>query len=358
MNYRLASLLSSEAANTAGTKTIDVNVKQPISRIIVEMKGTNNGSVPTAHPAKMVSKIELVDGSNVLFSLSGVEAQALNFYERGRLPQGLMCYVNDVQCSANFELNFGRWLWDELLAFDPTKFNNPQLKITHDLAAGGSAPDAATLAVYAMCFDEKKVTPQGYLMSKEQYTYTLVASAKEHIDLAVDLPYRFLLIKSLTAGKNPHENFNKIKLSEDNDARVLINDESVSALAKIFEDYPRILEEILAADLDGEETIYCTPAYLECNVGQGMNAADTALFADQGYGGAFDATGTNGALSQWLVTGHMPHGALLIPMGKKDVIEDWYDVAKVGSLKATITAGSGASGTCEVFSQQLKKYGA
>jgi hypothetical protein len=45
-------------------------------------------------------------------------------------------------------------------------------------------------------------------------------------------------------------------------------------------------------------------------------------------------------------------------MGKKDVVEDWYDVAKVGSLKATITAGSAASGTCEIFSQQLKKYGA
>lgn len=358
MNYRIASLLSSEAANTAGTKTIDVNVKQPISRIIVEMKATNNGNTPTAHPAKMVSKIELVDGSNVLFSLSGVEAQALNFYERGRLPDALMCYVDNVQCAATFELNFGRWLWDEILAFDPTKFNNPQLKITHNLAAGGSAPDAATLAVFAHCFDEKASKPTGFLMSKEQYTYTLSASAKEHVDLAVDIPYRFLLFKSLTAGKNPHENMSKIKLSEDNDARVLINDESVSSLVKLIQDHPRIVEGILAYDLDGHVTIFCTPAYLEIINGIGANEADTALFADQGYGGTFDATGGNAKLSQWLVTGHLPHGAVCLPMGKKDVIEDWYDVAKVGSLKATITAGSAASGTCEIFSQQMKKYGA
>jgi hypothetical protein len=358
MNYRIASLLASEAANTAGTRTIDVNVKQPISRITIEMKGTNSTSVPVAHPAKMVSKIELVDGSNVLFSLSGVEAQALNFYERGRLPDGLMNYVTGVQCAATFELNFGRWLWDELLAFDPTKFNNPQLKITHNLAAGGSTPTAATLSVFAHCFDEKKATPVGFLMSKEQFSYTLVASAKEAIDLAADIPYRFLLVKSLTAGKNPHENYNKIKLSEDNDARVLINDESVSSLIKLLQEYPRIVEGILTYDLDGEETIYCSPSYLECNVGQGMNAADTALFADQGYGGAFDATGTANQLAQWLITGHMPHGTLLLPFGKKEVIEDFYDVAKVGSLKLTITAGSGASGTVEIFSQQLKKYGA
>jgi hypothetical protein len=269
-----------------------------------------------------------------------------------------MNYVTGVQCAATFELNFGRYLYDELLAFDPTKFNNPQLRITHNLAAGGSTPTTAYLSVFAHCFDEKAAKPVGFLMSKEQDTYTLVASAKQGVDLAVDIPYRFLLIKSLTAGKNPHENFNKIKLSEDNDARVIINEESTSDLVKLLQEYPRIVEGILTYDLDGEETIYCTPAYLECNVGQGMAAADTALFADQGYGGAFDATGTANQLAQWLVTGHMPHGALLIPMGKKDVVEDWYDVAKVGSLKLTITAGSGASGTCEIFSQQLKKYGA
>jgi len=100
MNYRLASLLSSEAVNTAGTKTIDVNLAKPISRISIQMKGTNNGSVPTAHPQNMLSKIELVDGSNVLFSLSGLQARSLNFYERGLLPYSIIEYRNDVMCSA------------------------------------------------------------------------------------------------------------------------------------------------------------------------------------------------------------------------------------------------------------------
>lgn len=80
MNYRLANILAEEAATTAATKTLDINLADPISRIVVQMKGLNSSGVPTAHPAKMISKIELVDGSDVLFSLSGVEAQALNFH--------------------------------------------------------------------------------------------------------------------------------------------------------------------------------------------------------------------------------------------------------------------------------------
>lgn len=357
MNYRIASLLASEAANTAGTKTIDINVKSAISSIIIQMKGTQSTNVPLAHPAKMVTKIELVDGSNVLFSLSGYEAQALNFYERGRLADALMSYVTGTQCAATYQLNFGRFLYDPLYAFDPSKYQNPQLKITHNLAAGGSTPTSATLSVFAHVNDQKAGAPVGFLLSKEQYSYTLQASAKEHIDLAVDMPYRYLLIKSLTAGKNPHENFNKIKLSEDNDAHVVINDESTSDLIKMIQEWPRILEGILAQDLDGEETIYCTPSYLQVAVGQGMNVADTALFADQGYGGAFDATGTNNYASQWQVSGFMPHGTLLLPFGEKNDPADWYDVSKVGNLKLTITAGIGASGTVEVFSQQLKLYG-
>lgn len=356
MNYRIASMLASEAATVPATKTIDVDIAKPISRITIQMKGTNSTSIPIAHPAKMLTKIELVDGSNVLYSLNGIQARALNFYEQGKLPTDLMSYANDVQCAAVAQINFGRFLWDELLAFDAKKFSNPQLRITHNLALGGSTPDSATLNVFAHAFDEKIPVPVGFLMSKEQYAYTLVASAKENIDLATDLAYRFLLIQSLTAGKQPWEQYNQVKLSEDNDARVVINDEKTSDLIKLLQDYPRIVEYILAYDLDGGEDIFCTPTY-ETQVGAiGIDSADAALFATQSYGGSFNATGTLNKLSQWLVTGLIPHGAMAIPFGKRDIMEDWYEVAKIGALKLILTAGSAASGTCQIVSQQFRKY--
>jgi len=56
MNNRMATILASEAATVAGTKTIDLNENAPLSKIVIRMKGTNNGHTPTAHPVKMVKK--------------------------------------------------------------------------------------------------------------------------------------------------------------------------------------------------------------------------------------------------------------------------------------------------------------
>lgn len=358
MNYRIASVLASEDASTAATKTIDLTLNKPISRLTVQYKMTNSSNVPTGHPAKALTKIEIVDGSNVLFSLSGIEAQALNFYETGRLPVNLMNYISGVQAAATIEINFGRHLWDELLALDCTKFQNPQLKISHDKSKGGSVPSASTLSVFAHVFDEKVPSLTGFLSAKEQYSYTLVTSAKENIDLARDLPYRLIMLKSLASGYQPWANYNKIKLSEDNDNRVIINDEQASDLFKLLHDYPRITEEILAGDVYQGTDVYCTPSYLAAISALGLAASDTGLYTAQSYGGSFKAYGSDGQNAQYNVSGDAPHGALAVFFGKKDIIEDWYDVTKVGNLRLTITAGSGASGTCEIVSQQLKKYSA
>lgn len=356
MNYRIAQLLASEDATTAATKPLDINLSKPISRITVQMKGTNSTNVPTAHPAKMVSKIELVDGSNVLFSLSGIQCQAVNYQEEGRIPDSALNYVTGTSAIATFHLNFGRWLWDSMLALDPTKFNNPQLKITHNKASGGSAPSAGTLSVFAHVFDGKAAAPQGFLMTKEQYSYTLSASAKEKIDLATDLIYRFLMIRSLTAGKQPWENVHDVKLSEDNDNVVVINNEAMSDLIKLLSDRPAMNELIFAADLDGTETIYCSPSMWGSVSQLGMGQNDASMFTTQLSGGAFDATGDNGETDQFIVHGILPHGAVVIPFGSQADQADWYDVTKLRSLALTLTAGSGASGTAEIISQQVKMY--
>lgn len=358
MNFRLASLLAAEAITSTATKTLDINLANPISRIMIQVKGMNNSNVPTAHPAKMVSKIELVDGSDILLSLTGVEAQALSYHSQGRMPHTVLNYVNNVNAIAIYELYFGRFLWDELLAFDPKKFTNPQLKITHNIVAGGSAPDAGEISVFADVFDEKEITPMGFLMAKEQYSYTLSQSKNEHIDLSTDRPYRGLMLMALSAGLMPSSGFDYVKLSEDNDRRVLINNERGWDLLKLNKMHARMSELVMVKDIDAETTIYCSPTYETVVVGNGMDANEVTLFEDQSYGGSFDATAGAAGNVQFIVNGQNPHGSIMLPFGIGNKIEDWYDVTKVGNLRLTITAGSDASGTLEVVSEQLRKYGA
>ena len=125
MNYRKAIMLTAEACTAAATKIIEFKGKEIISRIRIQLKLTNNGSTPTAHPAEAITKIEIVDGSDVLWSLTGKECQALNFYSTGKPAFDIIDYINDEYCVPMMNINFGRWLWDEDLAFDPTRFNNP-----------------------------------------------------------------------------------------------------------------------------------------------------------------------------------------------------------------------------------------
>jgi len=89
MNYRQTSLLSQESGTTASTKTIDIKVKDIISRISIKFNYANSAHTPIAHPAAIVSKVELVDGSDVFASVSGRQLEALMFYEtsKGRLSE-------------------------------------------------------------------------------------------------------------------------------------------------------------------------------------------------------------------------------------------------------------------------------
>ncbi|MHA1305497.1 MAG: hypothetical protein ACTSPI_17495, partial [Candidatus Heimdallarchaeaceae archaeon] len=112
MNYRQATIQSTVTLTDNKTDTYDINVQEPISRITLQLRGTNADSVPDGHPAKGISKIELVDGSDVLYSLSGEEAQATDFYDTGHTPLNVVSFVNANIWTCIVNMNFGRWLYD------------------------------------------------------------------------------------------------------------------------------------------------------------------------------------------------------------------------------------------------------
>lgn len=359
MNYRLAQLLSEESATIAATKTLDINLSDPVSRISIMFRGQNNGSTPLAHPAKMVSKIEIVDGSDLLMSLSGYQARALDFYHTKQPVPEKVDYTDDNWARQTFNLNFGRFLYDPLFALDPKKFRNPQLKITHNKALGGSTCDAGYLQVWADCFDEKVIAPEGFLMAKEVYSYALGNGTYEHIDLPADHAYRMLCIRSLKATAAIWELFNSIKLSSDQDKHVIIDGET-RQLLKLFGAQFGFYDETLQGTVGtGSTGFYLTPTS-ECNcVINKLGGSRDYFQAYQPWGGYCEvAAGGAAELFQMFMHGMAPHGALAIPMGDLNDPEDWFDVSQVGSLRLRILSESGLStgDTCDIFLQQLRRY--
>jgi len=356
MNYRSSEILADESIATAGTKTIDINLKDVISRLSIQVKLTNASSTPLAHPAKSVSKIEVVDGSNVIYSMKGVAAQALDFYDRGVEPFNGLDYQSAHMCTAVFNLNFGRRLYDPELGLDPKKFNNLQLKISHDKAKGGCTPTAGTMRVRADVFDEKVPSLRGYLASREHYSLPDLSSDVNYIDLPTEFPLRKILIQSNADDRAPFQQVSQIKLSEDHDKRIVLEgyqSDFIKLFSNLWPRYSELIHGITGATAvvffitATHETAYAVTA-----------DQTTCTYHDLAFEGGqkLSLKATSTGQFRGNVSGYCPHGAVVYPFGNQADITDWYDVTRLGSLILKLTQGSSVSGseTIEIITQQLR----
>ena len=358
MKYRWAELLAAETITAAATKTIDIDLMDPISRLSVLIKLTNNGSTPTAHPDAVVQKIEIVDGSDVLASLNGYEIRALNFYERAIEPYANLIYLDNVMVLLEYNINFGRWLWDRELAFNPKKFKNPQIKIQHSLGLGGSAPDSMDLRVRADVFDEDPPDPIGFLLSKEIYSYSLASSGNEYIDLPTDYPVRILMPLSRAASKAPYEQYNQLKLTEDMDKKTILEGYTSDFQKTVAGMYPLFKDQLYGGASSAGVAHFITPSF---DAYPSLNAEGTSA---QVYAEAFVNGGTKTIHADvttnfhGLYSGRCPHGAIAFPLGDQKDPDSWWDVSKLKSARLKITAGASveASSTLQLVIQQLRKY--
>lgn len=358
MKHRWAELLAAETITAAATKTIDIDLMDPISRLSVLIKLTNNTSTPYDHPDKVLQKLEIVDGSDVLASLNGMETRALNFYERSLEPYANLIYLNDVMCLLEYNINFGRFLWDKELALDPKKFKNPQIKIQHSLGIGGSTPDSMDLRVRADVFDEEAPAPTGFLMPKEIYSYLPAQSGNEYIDLPTDYPIRILMPLSRAASKAPYEQYNQLKLTEDMDKKTILEGYTSDFQKVVAGLYPTFKDLLFGNAQVAGVAHFITPCF---DAYPSLNAEGTSA---QIYAEAFVNGGTKTIYGDvasnfhGIYTGRCPHGALGFPMGNLQNPEEWWDVSKLKSARIKVTAGSSADTTAaiQIVLQQHRKY--
>lgn len=356
MNYRLASILASKTATTAGTETVDINLKDPISRIIVKYNHKNGSHDPDAHPAKIVSRIEVVDGSEVLASLSGIQAEALHFFDTKERRGEELEYRNGVWGAVLLPLNFGRFLYDPQLALDPTRFRNPQIKVSHDIANGGSSVSESSLEIFAHVFDEKVISPMGFLLNKEWYSYTLSSNQYKSIDLPTDHILKRVLIKALTADYEITDQFAEVRVSEDNDKRIPYDLDMADLRAIVAQRYGEFVEDFVGcfSGVDRHDW-FITPgnkATVQCSP---IGWAEVRT-EEERYGGYCELLTNAVCVHREHVSGFEPHGAVPLDFGDQRDIDDWYDVTKLGSLILRLKDGSSPSGTGKVITQQLRRY--
>lgn len=360
MNHRLSTLLATKAYTANTTEVIDLNFADPISQLLIELEVLGVSDDATAHAIACLTKIELVDGSDVLFSLSGYEAEAADIYHNKVMRSNWNPYLASLWCQRFIGINFGRKLWDPLLAFDPKKYRNPQLKLSLDYDAGGNSSTQNKLTVLAAMFDEKPVSPIGFLMHKEVKDYAMGASAHEYTDMPTDFPYRKLFVRQMTVGTEPCQHIDNIKLSQDQDKKIILDHTPTQILRSIAAINPQLIEQIMFRCQTTACYVFTTVSErATATFAPWIGSATTNSIASYGSAGGRMAAIASGAMNAVaIVAGWVPHGVYEIPFGDQDDPDDWFDVEGVGSLKLDVKATSGALSTdsVQVFLQQLRRY--
>jgi len=243
----------------AGTEVFDLPDRGIISNLLLEsyaLSGTQKVSIMSQD---IFSKIEIIgNGSTVIQSLTGTQVQASQARDDGRLSEDKEL-VPSGGCYGYFDLRLGRFVGDQLYALECSKWDSLELKVTYDLAAGGTkgttgyTTGTGKLKVHGLYSpDGVGLSPLGYLKKEQKKVYTTTASGTEELELPDDYPYRRLLLCHKTNGYTMNDPFRYITLDINNGARKPIDNmdgEDEMALERALEKnimYHQLVEIYLA----------------------------------------------------------------------------------------------------------------
>jgi hypothetical protein len=350
----------------SGEDTTEINVTQPITCLWVELRATNGATSNKIHTlAEYISQIDVVDGSDVLYSLDGQEALGMAVQQIGYIPQQLVVEFPGGQQSLNIPIMFGRFIGDKEYALNPLKHLNLQVRIRWDLtalngiAATGWATGTLRWSVVAEVIENNAV-PKGFFMKKEHYSWTTAASGDTRIDLPTDYPYRALMVRNYLAANQITTVINNLELNLDQSRTIPFNMRMTDILRYHSPTNQRLVYKHWL-HMHNAETAYFLLKYLE-STSFVPNAGDAVWgYNNNGRGEGTVSLFTAGAADAndrdviCLVEGYAPMGCVIIPFGDQYDPSEWLPAPAYKSVRLIATNGA-AAGVAAVCLEQLRSY--
>jgi len=209
----------------------------------------------------------------------------------------------------------------------------------------------------AECFDEKVISPIGFLRHSLLHSYVGASETYEYIDLPTDLLVRKLYLQARHWEGASITNLNSVKLSEDNDKRVPFDLTAEEWAHKCGMEFGEIEVMFYMKPAGSGYPMYLAPCHMESYNAISENN-NQFIYGAYGGGGFFPFTAASTShVCKGSVRGFLPFFHWCYAFGDQQKIEDWYDVTRVGSLKLRIKSGTdGASTTYNTLLQQLRRY--
>lgn len=336
---------------TAGTLTFNLDYADPITAITLLFEATNGGTHNKNNPLEInISKIEIVDGGEVLWDAPGVIAFGVQSQLNGKLAH---CYRSGAVSDSvwgNIPIQFGRYLYDKEFAFNPQAHRNPQLKITFDeattRAAGGTGylSDSWNVSILVKLMEEA-TPPVGFLAMREVESYASLASGEPRTDMPIDKPIRFIATRVYQSGSHLSNHVTSYRLSVDGGKYIPFDLLYRNMRDKCAEYFPVILVPGYTA-MDNAE-------WHQSWVGDGfvafVRSHDTTHIATapSHSGGRIRldlythaGVAVNGAAMHYGVWGFPLHNTFIYPFGRLNDPGDWLNPSAFKKLDYVLTQGS------------------
>lgn len=361
---RIARLLGPQDLGANGVETIDINLNEQISQFAIRMTMTNvTVSVMLATLQETISRVEIVDGSEVLFSMNGNEIQAMHYYNTGKMPYNHIGLTVGNICEFTLPIMFGRYLWDPLFALRPERYRNLQMKIHWDEDASNTAVDVNSCTVWAYVDDNPPGGgSRGFLRSVEQKSYAMNGAVHEYSTLPNDHPIRMLMVRGFSNDHSPEDLIDTIRFEIGNGAYVPVEETAESIVRMLSQEYERItMDDCMDQAITAKQWF--------TNVASDVNVTvivdDTAVTAagempNPVITGHEINTAASVAVvaTRALTSGRSPHGCIVLPVSRFDNPEEWFDknVGSAARLDILGLAASDAADTVQICVQQPIPY--
>jgi len=358
MNHRITTLLALKDLGQSGAEIIEMNVKEKIAQLHFSFYVLTGAGHQVGSPLDALTKIEILDGSNKLLEVSGTVLEGIQFFDTGKVGTA---HVHNTMSAAHWGfpvLHFGRFPYDPLYNFNPKAFTNPQIRVTYDATKNEANATKVYLKVIADVFDEKEVSPVGFMRDNTVYIYKPASDAYHYIELPRDLEIRKLILQTKRYAADMKSLIAEAKLSEDNDKRVPF-DMTIAELVQMDNSiYPKVTQMADFVTSAGGHFIFAAPTDEPGEQVGNVTGVRTFQITNM-FGNRFSVATANA--TDWIrgiLYGDLPWQMVCFPFGVQDDPADWYKLNGIGSLKLRVKGGAAAADTAvlSVILQQIYKY--
>ena len=355
-----------QSVGDSSTFELELKGFQSISAVDIIIRATNGSTNNQTNKIYTdVDTIEVVDGSRVIYSLSGEQCRALNCYEMGHYPAVTFDEDADNVQQELFRVNFGRFVGDPLYWMDVSQFQNPTLRVTVSMTISATVSfvtDTTTITAIVHTWDERPPGRRGTFLTKEYKSFTSAASGNDRGNLPRDFPYRMIVLRAFETLIEFHVDITQIKVTLDTDRLVPFDMRAEQLRDMNAELFGRFqIDQLLdRTNNDTFDCLLCYPRSVALNSLESLDVYTVDVRTVEVYtlnGMEFSTVGTpthptDDTNIQLSTLGYGPHFAFAIPFGDLQDPESWLDPSGFGSFEMVLAQG-GAGAAVSYFGQQV-----